>query len=95
MYNCDWEPFGDGDWKDDGLMKTGDWGAPGDPPFIVRMLVSDLGWIRLFLGTEACGLYMAYWADIFRFCSLGPSSNGASEGGGCGRSLWSHPEGDV
>jgi len=56
MYNCDWEPFGEGDWNVVGLMKTGDWGAPGDPPFMVRMLVSDFGWMRLLRGTEAWGL---------------------------------------
>ena len=43
-------------------MKTGDWGEPA--PFI-RMVVSDLGWIRLVLGPEdSAGLYIAYCADM-------------------------------
>ena len=49
------------DWKE-GLMKTGDWGEPA--PFI-RIVVSDLGWIRFVLGTEfSAGLYIANCADM-------------------------------
>ena len=50
------------DWKE-GLMKTGDWGEPA--PFI-RIVVSDLGWIRfVLLGTVAsAGLYIANCADM-------------------------------
>ena len=43
-------------------MKTGDWGELA--PFI-RIVVSDLGWIRFVLGTEdSAGLYIANCADM-------------------------------
>lgn len=74
--------FGDDDdWKE-GLMKTGDWGEPA--PFI-RMVVSDLGWIRLVLGPEdSAGLYIAYCADMLTKGETGGktvTSSGLSEGG--------------
>ena len=48
-------------------MNTGDWEELFAVTPFMLISVSGFGCMRLDLGTEVRGLYMAYWADILRW----------------------------